>query len=182
MASKAITIRLIKKTDATVKGYPFPLDESGEDMQEYLVDTENGGPDYLLRSGAKGNSEAPLMLETKGVITESGDNLSVTYETHLSEMIPSVVTYSFNKSKRDILTVKKQHVNEVIEFYTVNGKSQYCSIDSKNLEDDATRFTKSLKNYITYENGGYIELEYFDELDGEMFEYTKEYLIVEPVK
>ena len=52
-------------------------------------------------------------------------------------------------------------------------------------EDDKNKlelslYTKMLKNCLTYENGGFIELEYFAEIRGGVVEHCREYILVEP--
>lgn len=179
MVSKAVVVKMLREISRTAEPYfadetvAFEEksneaeleEESAEALSEYIVDSMD--------------LNAPMILETKGIMTEEGDNVSITYQTHLNDMLPYCITYSFRKNNLDALTVRTFQIAESIDFFT-KGRLQLFAEDERTSRGIVSRFTSNLKNRITYENGGYIELEYFDEVDGELASHCKELIVVEP--
>ncbi len=189
MISKAVLVKILREIDRTAEPCVTDtrlvcLEEDDETEENPSVCEECEGEEisdveeYCVKDGAE--NVAPLILETKGVIAEDGDNVSVTYQTHLNEVLPSCITYSFNRKHLDALTVRTFQIGESFEFFT-KGRLQLFSEDESGTGETVSRFTSVLKNHITYENGGYIELEYFDENSGAITAHCKEFLAVEPI-
>ena len=65
-------------------------------------------------------------------------------------------------------------------FFDKVCRRQSVVFDTDALSLELSIYTKSLKNGITFENGGCLEVEYYAELRGGMVEHCKEYVIVEP--
>ncbi len=181
MATRPVSIKVIKKVETPIGDHIHTLEESG------TLDTSVPTDEAIIKELSKAKSifftsDIPVILETKGVMTEQDGEISVMYETRLEESVPTIVSYSFKKANRNVLTVKKSSFAENIFFYETKRKTQWLGDVSKAVDGGSICFTKSLKNYISYDAGGYIDLEYYIEINGELFEYNKEFFIVEPIK
>ena len=89
--------------------------------------------------------------------------------------------YIFDKEKRESLTLVKDVIISETLFFSTEKKRQSVVTENEFGSFELNVYTKKLNNTVTFENGGYIELEYITEVKAYRVGYTKEYILVETV-
>lgn len=184
MSKKPVTIRMINKVEnylgsgAAYEEYERAVREEIEEDGVLNVMNAFSGDCFMgICSDIEG--DAPSVMETKGELVEINGNVSVIFCSELSGVFPTRVEYRFDNEKRNSLAVIKSSIFEEVYFFDSNCKRQTIVYEADNSGIELSIYTKSLKNGITYENGGCLEIEYFAEIRGGIVEHCKEYMIVE---
>ena len=183
MATKSARIRIVTKIDANSVDADARIDEVSrytEDVTESRVSGEDASSLPLL-NGVTDNAEGPIMSEVKGTLVKEDGQITISFATHLTGSFPSFVTYKFDEDNRDTLAVIRKSIGERVYYFSNECKRQTVVCEADGATFEISIYTKSLKNKLTYENGGYIELEYFAEIRGGVIEHCKEYLLCEPL-
>ena len=183
MTKKQVIIRILNRIESNL-GEAQLIEECEKNIkkeatdEDELIDSFNG--ELWLGLGGEADGEAPFMLEAEGEMTENDGVITVSYSSVFSGMAGSKVEYRFEDGNRSFLTVKKTSFFEEVYFFDKVCRRQSVVFDTDALSLELSIYTKSLKNCITFENGGCLEVEYYAELRGGMVEHCKEYVIVEP--
>ncbi len=184
MSSKAVKIRIVTKLESGLpndKKYVDEISRYTEDG-ESVADMALECAELPVMDGIAAESDGPTMTEVKGQLTEQNGEITLEYYTHLSSLLPTYVKYMFYDNKRDVLTVSRSSMGERVYFFENKNKRQTVVCDTDNTSFELGIYTKSLKNFMTYENGGYIEIEYYAEMKGGLVEHCREYVLAEPIK
>jgi hypothetical protein len=184
MLGKNVRIRIVTKIDANSVDADARIDEVSRytsDVTESRVSDEDVASLPLL-NGVTESAEGPIMSEVKGTLAKENGQLTLSFATHLVGSFPSFVTYKFDEDNRDTLAVIRKSIGERVYYFSNECKRQTVVCEAEGAAFEISIYTKSLKNKLTFENGGYIELEYFAEMRGGVIEHCKEYLICEPIK
>ena len=175
MASKKVLIRIINRTEGFL-GLP-------EEMANY--GSEGEGEDALseldehLGLGFENNGEIPSMLETEAELESENGRITLSYYTELIGA-PSLVKYSFFEDDRDSLTVTRKQMLEDVYFFDGRSRRQTVIYNEESGAVEFSLYTKRLRNQLTYELGGFLEIEYYAEVRGGVVEHCREYVFVEP--
>lgn len=184
MLSKPVRIRIVTKIDNSASESDLMLDEVSRYTVEAALPVSADDPiEMPVMNGMSASDDGnPIMLEAKGTLGFDNGDITLEYVSHLSGVFPTTVTYRFGENRRNALTVIRQSVYERVYFFEnkCKGQTVFCEADDANVE--LSIYTKSLKNRLTYADGGFIEIEYFAQLRGGILEHCREYVLVEPIK
>jgi hypothetical protein len=184
MLGKSVRIRIVTKIDANSVDADAHIDEVSRytsDVTSVSV-SDDDAPTLPLMNGISDNGDGPIMSEVKGNLVKENDEISLSFATHLTGSFPSFVTYKFSEDNRDTLTVIRKSIGERVYYFSNECKRQTVVCEAEGATFEISIYTKNLKNKLTYENGGYIEVEYFAEIRGGVIEHCKEYLLCEPLQ
>jgi uncharacterized beta-barrel protein YwiB (DUF1934 family) len=180
---KPVRIRIVTKIDNGVKESDFMLDEiSRYTMEATLGENADESENPIVNAINASDDGNPIMLEAKGTLYSEDGQIKLEYTSHLSAPFPTTVIYRFNEDTRNALTVQRQSLFERVYFFDTACKSQTVFYEAEGSSIELSIYTKSLKNHLNYEEGGYIEIEYFAQLRGGMLEHCREYVLVEPIQ
>ena len=73
-------------------------------------------------------------------------------------------------------------MGERVYYFSNECKRQAVVCEAEGESFEIAIHTKALRNKLLYEDGGYIEIEYYAEIRGGVIEHCKEYLLCEPIK
>ena len=184
MAKRSVLIRIVNKADnylgdagAYDEVSKYIKDDIGSDDAEDIADSFGG--DIWLGLGFEPDGDMPLMFETVGELSEEDGRITLTYQTEITGVFGTTVEYIFDKDNRDVLTTVKRSLFEEIYFFDGKTKRQTVVYEDDKNKLELSLYTKMLKNCLTYENGGFIEIEYFAEIRGGVVEHCREYILVE---
>ena len=187
MSKKPVTIRIINRVDNYLGGaaafdeYEKAVrDEIEADGADSVID--GCGGDFFMGLGSAPEGEAPMVLETEGTVSEVNGAITLSYLSEITGAFPTKVEYRFRDESRDSLAVVKSSLFEEVYFFERRCRRQMVVYEAENVGVELSIYTKSLKNGITYENGGCLEVEYYAEIRGGIVEHCREYVIVEPLK
>ena len=169
MAIKKVLIRIVNKSEGYMSDFASGDSEADSSPVEFdIADLD-----------AHVSGIEPSMLEVEGELEEKNGRLSLRVSTVLLDL-PTLVEYSFDENNRSSLTVHRSHVMDEVFFYSTEKRRQNVIIGGKGQCLEYSVYTKRLKNHLTFENGGFIDLEYYSEVKGGLFEHCREYIFVEP--
>ena len=176
MARKKVLIRIVNKTEGFI-GNLGGLDvenamadeESAVDFSEIDGQTAFGGED----------GELPNMLETEAELEQQDGRISLRFFTELLNF-PARIEYSFDEADRSVLTVQRKQLMDEVYFFSTKKKRQTVVYGDGARRLDFSVYTKRLKNHLSYEMGGFIDVEYYSEVKGGVIEHCREYIFVEP--
>lgn len=186
MQSKKVLIRIVNKADSyladNVGGYDdlgkYAKEELGSEQADEIAANFNG--DCFLGLGFDREEEAPAILETDGELIEEDGRITLKYSSMLTGPFGSEVLYSFEPDKRHALTVTRRSIFEESYFFDGRTRRQVVVYEDGRSKLELSLYTKSLKNQMTFENGGFIEIEYYAEIRGGVVEHCREYVFCEP--
>ena len=185
MARKGVLIRIFNKVENFLST-PANIEEIERSIKEELNEGEDGvistpyQSDVFMGLSSDGDGDFPVMFESHGMLIKINNELSLNYTSELGAAFPVKVEYRFSEDNRDALAVVKSSLFEEIYFFDNRCKRQTVVYEG-NADFELSLYTKTLKNSITYENGGCLEIEYYAEIRGGAVEHCKEYVIVEPI-
>ena len=184
MARKPVRVRVVTKIDSSALENEAILDEVTQYLGEgngesSLTQDESGLP--MMNEMTPSDDDGPTMLETKGYLNEDNGEITLEFASHLLGMLPTTVSYRFSDSERDVLTVTRGSIYERVYFFENKCRRQTVMYDADGISIELGIYTKMLKNNMTYENGGYIEVEYYADIRGGVVEHCKEYVLAEPI-
>lgn len=187
MSKKPVTIRIINRVDnylsdtAVFDEYERAVREEIEAEGEDAVVNGYSG-DFFMGLCADSEGEAPQVFETEGEMSEADGLITIRYRSELSGVFPTVVEYRFGDDSRDSLAVVKMSLFDEVYFFDKHCKRQTVVYEADNNGIELSIYTKSLKNFISYDVGGCLEVEYYAEIRGGVVEHCREYVIVNPIK
>ena len=180
MLNKPVKIKMVSKVDTNAEN-----DTAIDEVSRYTdsigpyADAAEDAAFILSNSGAEDGN--PVVSEYNGIISQDGDKITLEYLSHLASGFPTVVTYKFDVNKREFLTVCRRSIFERVYFFEKKCKRQVLVYKADNMDIELCIYTKKLKNNLYYEDGGYIEIEYYVEMRGGSLEHCKEYLLIESI-
>ena len=180
---KPVRIRIVTKIDNGAKESDFMLDEVSRYTLEATLGEGGDEADAPILNRLNASEDGnPIMLEAKGTLYSEDGQIKLEYTSHLSAPFPTTVTYRFGEDTRNALTVQRQSIFERVYFFDTACKSQTVFYEAEDSSIELSIYTKTLKNHLNYEEGGYIEIEYFAQMRGGMLEHCREYVLVEPIQ
>lgn len=187
MSKRSVKIRMINRVEnylsdsAALDEYERAMREELEaDDEQALMGAVSGECFMGLCSDSDG--EAPSIFETEGVMQEVNGAITISYRSEIGGVFPTLFEFRFNSDERDSLAVVKASLFDEVYFFEKRCKRQTIVYEAENNAVELSIYTKTLKNGITYEDGGCLEVEYYAEIRGGIVEHCKEFVIVEPVK
>ncbi len=170
------------------------INNSGEDFYSMLENADDENTDYRennylsefvndLAENEEFINEGKMSeyMELEGKLTEDSGKMTLRFSPIIGGVKNTSQEYIFDKEKRESLTLVKDVIISETLFFSTEKKRQSVVTENEFGSFELNVYTKKLNNTVTFENGGYIELEYITEVKAYRVGYTKEYILVETV-
>ena len=183
MRTKSVKVKVLTNINNSGEDFLSVIDglkddEGSDENENYLSEFIN---ELSENEDFVSQGKMSEYMELEGTLSEDENRLSLRFSPIIGGVRNTSEEYLFEKSKRNSLTLIKDVIISETLFFSTEKKRQSVVTENEFGSFELNIYTKKLENTVTYDNGGYIELEYITEAKAFRIGYTKEYILVETI-